>query len=111
MHPAWITASKCECTVTHIDKLLPDVRPVVGVRVVGVHVLDGVEYALRVQRVVVLLDVVPHHHVEEVPPDVVGRRQSFILICKEFDFKVFNLITSLTGLQFWDGNCSTEFWS
>ena len=39
---------------THIDELLPDVRAVVGVGVVGVHVLDGVEYADRVEGVVVL---------------------------------------------------------
>ena len=65
---------------THIDKFLPDVRPVVGIRVVGVHVLDGVEDALRVQCVVVLLDVVPHHHVEKLPADVVGRRQGFVRI-------------------------------
>ena len=37
-----------------VDKLLPDVGAVVGVGVVGVHVLDGVEYADRVQGVVVL---------------------------------------------------------
>ena len=55
-------------------------RPVVGVRVVCVHVLDGVEDALRVERVVVLLDVVPHHHVEKLPADVVGRRQGFVRI-------------------------------
>ena len=37
-----------------VDKLLPDVGAVVGVGVVGVHVLDGVEYADRVEGVVVL---------------------------------------------------------
>ncbi len=31
---------------THVDKLLPDVAPVVGIREVGVHVLDGVEDAV-----------------------------------------------------------------
>ena len=65
---------------THIDEFLANMRPVVGVRVVGVHVLDGVEDALRVQCVIVLLDVVPHHHVEKLPTDVVGWSQSFILI-------------------------------
>ena len=65
---------------THIDEFLANMRPVVGVRVVGVHVLDGVEDALRVERVVVLLDVVPHHHVEKLPADVVGRRQGFVRI-------------------------------
>ena len=64
-------------------------RPVVGIRVVGVHVLDGVEDALRVQCVVVLLDVVPHHHVEKLPADVVGRSQSFILICKDNNLSTF----------------------
>ena len=81
-----VTQQDCKISVallrwlTYIDEFLPDVRPVVGVGVVGVHVLDGVEDAFRVERVVVLLDVVPHHHVEKLPTDVVGRRQGFVRI-------------------------------
>ena len=55
-------------------------RPVVRVRVVRVHVLDGVEDALGVERVVVLLDVVADHHVEEVPPDVVVGSQGLVFV-------------------------------
>lgn len=54
--------------------------PVVGVWVVGVHVLYGPEDALRVQGVVVLHDVVSHHSVEEVPSDVVAWCQGFIVV-------------------------------
>ena len=66
---------------SHVDELLPDVRAVVGVGVVGVHVLDGLEDALRVERVVVLVDVVPHHRVEEVPVDVVVRGEALVVVC------------------------------
>ena len=65
---------------THIDKLLPDVGSVVGVRVVGVHVLDGSEYPLRVECVVVLHDMVPHHCVKKFPSNVVPWGQRLIFI-------------------------------
>ena len=52
---------------THPDKLFPNVGLVVGVRVVGVHELDGVEDPDGVEGVVVLVDVVLHHDVEEGP--------------------------------------------
>ena len=51
---------------------------VVGVRVVGVHELDRVEDALGVEGVVVLVDVVLHHHVEEVPAHCVVRRDGLV---------------------------------
>ena len=65
---------------THIDELLPDVRAVVGIWVVGVHVLDGVEDAVGVEGVVVLPDVVLHHHVEELPADVVRGGQALVVV-------------------------------
>ena len=70
---------------THIDELFPDVRAVVGVRVVSVHVLDGVEDAIGVEGVVVLPDVVLHHHVEELPADVVGGGQALVVVWKELN--------------------------
>jgi hypothetical protein len=45
--PLWTNA-------THVDELFSDVGPVVGIRVVGVHVLDGIEDPVRVESVVVL---------------------------------------------------------
>ena len=60
------------------DKLLPDVCLVVGVGVVGVHELDRVEDALGVEGVVVLVDVVLHHHVKEVPAHCVVWRDSLV---------------------------------
>ena len=51
---------------------------VVGVGVVGVHELDRVEDALGVEGVVVLVDVVLHHHVEEVPAHRVVRRYGLV---------------------------------
>ena len=52
---------------------------VVWVRVVSVHELDRVEDALGVEGVVVLVDVVLHHDVKEVPADSVVR--SYRLVC------------------------------
>ena len=51
---------------------------VVGVRVVGVHELDGVEDADGVEGVVVLVDVVLYHYVEEVPANVVVRSNTLV---------------------------------
>ena len=51
---------------------------VVGVWVVGVHELDRVEDADGVERVVVLVDVVLHHRVEEIPANVVVRGDGFV---------------------------------
>ena len=51
---------------------------VVGVGVVGVHELDRVEDALGVEGVVVLVDVVFHHHIEEVPAHRVVRRYGLV---------------------------------
>ena len=63
---------------SHPDKLLPDVGLVVGVGVVSVHELDRVEDALGVEGVVVLVDVILHHHVEEVPAHRVVRRYGLV---------------------------------
>ena len=51
---------------------------VVGVWVVGVHELDGVEDPDGVERVVVLVYVILHHRVEEIPSNVVIRGDSFV---------------------------------
>ena len=51
---------------------------VVGVGVVGVHKLYGVEDALGVEGVVVLVDVVLHHRVEEIPANVVVWGDGFV---------------------------------
>ncbi len=66
--------------MSYVDVFLSDVRFVVGVRIVGVHVLDGVEDAVRVEGVVVAPHVVLHHHVEEVPAQVEPRGQRLVLI-------------------------------
>ena len=60
-------------------------RPVVGIGIVGVHVLDGVEDAVRVERVIVLPDVVLHHHVDDLPADVVGGGQAHVVVWKELN--------------------------
>ena len=57
-------------------------RPVVWIGVVCVHILDGSKNSVRVERVVVLPDVVLHHRVEELPADVVGRSQALVVVCK-----------------------------
>ena len=51
---------------------------VVWVRIVGVHELDGVEDAEWVQCVIVLVDVVLHHDVEEVPAHRVVRSYTLV---------------------------------
>ena len=61
-------------------KLLSDVGLVVGVGVVGVHELDRVEDALGVEGVVVLVDVVLHHHVKEVPAHCVVWRNGLVSV-------------------------------
>ena len=55
-------------------------RLVVGVWVVGVHVLDGVEDAFGVQGVVVLHDVVFDHHIKERPIHFIFRSYGFVSI-------------------------------
>ena len=69
--------------MTYIDKLLSDMRPVVWIGVVCVHILDGSKNSVRVECVVVLPDVVLHHRVEELPADVVGRSQALVVVCKK----------------------------
>ena len=54
--------------------------PVVRVWVVGVHVLDGVENTDGVEGVVVLVDVILDHDVEEVPANVVIRCDTLVSI-------------------------------
>ena len=51
---------------------------VVRVWVVGVHELDRVEDTVGVESVIVLIDVILHHRVEEVPSNVVIRSDSFV---------------------------------
>ena len=51
---------------------------VVGIWIVGVHELDGVEDTDGVEGVVVLVDVVFHHHIKEVPANVVVRSDTFV---------------------------------
>ena len=53
---------------------------VVGVGVVGVHELDRVEDALGVEGVIVLVDVVLHHHVKEVPAHCVVWRNGLVSV-------------------------------
>ena len=65
---------------TYIDEFFPDVGSIVWIWVVGVHVLDGVEYPLRVKCVVVLVDVIIDHCVEEVPANVVVRGQRLVVV-------------------------------
>lgn len=48
-----------------MDVLLADVREVLGVGPVGVHVLDGAEDAVRIVRVVVAVDVLSDLGVKE----------------------------------------------
>ena len=66
--------------MTHPDKLLSDVSLVVRVWVIGIHELDGVEDPDGVERVVVLVDVILHHRVEEVPSNVVIRGDRFVVV-------------------------------
>ena len=66
--------------LSHPDKLLSDVSLVVGVWVVGVHELDGVEDPDGVERVVVLVYVILHHRVEEIPSNVVIRGDRFVVV-------------------------------
>ena len=58
-------------------------RPVVWIRVVCVHILDGSKNSVRVECVVVLPDVVLDHSVEELPADVIGRSQALVVVCKK----------------------------
>ena len=66
--------------MSHVDELLPNVRAIVGIWVVRVHVLDCVEDAFRVESVVVLHDVIADHHIEEFPTHVIVGGQSLVLI-------------------------------
>ena len=45
--------------------------PVVGVWVVCVHVLNCIEYADRVECVIVLVYMVLHHGVKEIPTNII----------------------------------------
>ncbi len=74
--------------ITHVDEFLSDVRSVVRVRIVGIHVLNCLENTLRVQSVVILPDVIFHHLIEKLPPNVVSRSQTFIVICKRLRFEI-----------------------
>ena len=65
---------------TYINKLFSDMTPVVRVWVVGVHVLDGVENTDGVEGVVVLVDVILDHDVEEVPANIVIRCDTLVSI-------------------------------
>ena len=58
-------------------------RPVVWIRVVCVHILDGSKNSVRVECVVVLPDVVLDHSVEELPADVVRWGQALVVVCKK----------------------------
>ena len=51
---------------------------VVWIWIVSVHELDGVEDTNGIEGVVVLVDVVLHHHVEEVPAHRVVWRDSLV---------------------------------
>ena len=68
---------------TYVDKFLAYVRPIIWVWIVRVHVFDGIENSLWIQRVVVLVDVVVDHRVEEVPADVVIGGQRLVVIWKK----------------------------
>ena len=66
------------CRSSYPDELLPDVGLVVGVWVVGVHELNGVEDSNGVQCIVVLVYVILHHNIEKIPSNVVVRRDCFV---------------------------------
>ena len=66
---------------TYVDELLANVRDVVGVRVVRVHVFDGSENSVRIERVIVLPDVILDHLVKELPTNVVIWGKRLIVVC------------------------------
>ena len=51
---------------------------VVWIWIVRVHELDGVEDTNGIEGVVVLVDVVLHHHIKEVPAYVVVWSYAFV---------------------------------
>ena len=65
---------------SYIDKLLPDMGPVVWVWVVCVHILDSIEYPNGIECVVVLVDMIPHHHIEEIPSYILVRGYALVSI-------------------------------
>ena len=67
---------------TYIDVHLSDPGSVVPIRPVGVHVANGIEHALRVQRVVVLFHPLPDLHIHKLLCHHEIRGQRAILICR-----------------------------
>ena len=64
--------------LTYPDKLFSDMCLVVWIWIVSVHELDGVEDTNGIEGVVVLVDVVLHHHIKEVPAYVVVWSYAFV---------------------------------
>ena len=67
---------------TYVDKLLPDMRSVVGVRVISIHVFYSSKDPLRIQSVIVLHYMISDHRIEKVPSNVISRCQGLVFICK-----------------------------
>ena len=56
---------------TYIYEFFSDMRLVVWIWIIGVHIFDGPKNAFRIQCVVVLPNVVSHHHVKKIPSNIV----------------------------------------
>ena len=66
---------------THIYEFLPDMRFVVGIWIICVHVFDGTIYSLWVQSVIVLHNMISDHYVKKRPSNIVIWCQGLIVIC------------------------------
>ena len=68
---------------TYSYKFFSDMCLIIWIRIVGVHEFDGVENANGIEGVVVLVDVVFHHNIKEIPVNDVIRSYSFVSIYKK----------------------------
>ena len=68
---------------TYSYKFFSDMCLIIWIRIVGVHEFDGVENANGIEGVVVLVDVVFHHYIKEIPVNDVIRSYSFVSIYKK----------------------------
>ena len=65
---------------TYINKFFSNMWFIIGVRVVGVHILDSSKYTLRIEGVIVLHNVISHHNIKKWPTHIVIRCQSLVFI-------------------------------
>ena len=56
---------------TYVYKLFPDMRFIVGIRVVSVHVFDGTKNTFWIERVIILHYVISDHNIKEWPSNVI----------------------------------------